>query len=220
MLGKPNTRRSVKSKLRGLSLEQIENGIYIDFEGFGKNRFGEKLPAMCGYRIGSSGPITQVVFLDALKGAAAKSNLEFWKRKEFITWLLCKLKGGRPLFAFSNHEDRQMMKITGRKKSLRGYKNVLAIAKYHFKDRLNEIEENTLVNFCKLAGIKVPSDYGKREVTGWMREIKKHSNSKKKWANAPAEVQAKWNLLLSHNSFDVTSMFDLMVCIKEQGGPS
>ena len=200
------------------SLEQIENGIYMDFEGFGNNRYGKMLPAMCGYRIGGKGPVRQVIFLRAFKGAAASANLEVWDREEFIDWLLCELKGGRYLFAFSNHEDEQMKRITGRKKDLKGYKNVLAIAKYHFKDRLDEIEENTLVNFCKLAGIKVPSDYGKREVTSWMREIKKHSASKKKWMNAPIEIQSKWDLFLAHNKFDITSMYDLMIYVKHQAG--
>ena len=216
MTSNRKTGRSRKSKRRCPSLEKIENGLFIDFEGFGKNRNGVPKPAMCGYRIGSAGPVTQAIFSRDFKWAASEWGLEVRERKEFIAWLLNDLKKSRSLFAFSEHEDGMIRRITGRKKKLRKYENVLAIAKEGLKGMLPEDCKNTLIEYCNLTGITVPDEYGKGQVTEWMRGVKAHSKTRKAWESAPTEAREQWRLLLDHNRFDVESMYELLIRIKDK----
>ena len=210
------TGRSRKSKRRCPSLEKIENGLFVDFEGFGKSRHGVPKPAMCGYRIGGTGPVTQVIFSKDFKWAALDCDLEVRDREEFTTWLLNDLKKGRSIFAFSEHEDTMIRKITGRKKKLRKYENVRAIAKEGLKGMLSEDCGNTLIEYCELTGISVPDEYGKRQATTWLRTVKAYSGTRKAWESAPVAAREQWQLLLDHNRFDVKCMYELLIRIKDK----
>ena len=48
---------SKRTKSKYPSRLEIDNGFYLDFEGFGKSKEGyQPDPALCGYRIGGKGP--------------------------------------------------------------------------------------------------------------------------------------------------------------------
>jgi len=198
-------------KRRGLcpSLKQIEGGLYLDFEGFAPGQYGGKPPALCGYRLGGKGPVTQVVFSKGLKWAALDSNLEFHEcRTSFLAELFESQKPGK-LFAFTEHEKKAIKTELGWNID-RSYGNVHTISKYNLGPELPSGCENRLIDFLQIVGINVPEDYGKSQVTSWMRSIMEYSRTKSSWATAPLEVRKKWKKLLSHNEFDVTSMYDLL----------
>jgi hypothetical protein len=74
---------------------------------------------------------------------------------------------------------------------------------------------NTLIEYCELAGITVPEEYGKGQVTVWLDIVKPYSTSRKKWASAPDKVRKHWRLLLKHNRFDVECMYELLLRVKD-----
>jgi hypothetical protein len=95
----------------------------------------------------------------------------------------------------------------------KGLEDVLQFARGSFP----EIKQpRQLIRYCKSAGICVPSDYGKGMVTTWLDKIKPYSKSLKAWASAPPEIRETWRLVLRHNRFDVSCMYDLLVKIKEK----
>ena len=216
MDGPKNPRRFKKNKRRFPSLEKIENGVFLDFEGYGRNTHNTPLPAMCGYRVGGDGPVVQVVFSKNYSAAAQGSKLEFCERGDFFKWFLNDLTKGRSLFAYSEHEEKMIRRISGRKKPLKKYENVLTITKKALRD-MNMLPEdcsNSLIEYCELTGITVPGEYGKGQVTAWLDSVKQYSTSRKKWASVTKEARRHWELLLNHNRFDVECMYELLLRIK------
>jgi uncharacterized protein YprB with RNaseH-like and TPR domain len=68
----------------------------------------------------------------------------------------------------------------------------------------------TLIDYLRLAGTKVPANYGKDKVTDWLREVNEWSTSNAKWKRAPSSARKAWDRILAHNQFDVTSLGELM----------
>ena len=56
-------KRARQVKKRPPSRKHVENGLYFDFEGFGKNSYQLfPPPVLCGYRFGGKGPVQHAVF--------------------------------------------------------------------------------------------------------------------------------------------------------------
>lgn len=196
------------------TLEQIENGLYLDFEGFGGPYNPD--PILCGYRIGGHGPVKQVVFTQAYKAAAISadsgSHVEYNPDREGYLENLVSVDGaGRKLFSFSPHETDVIKRILNISVQRRRA-DVHKFAKQAFPqvDR-----PRTLIKYCQEAGIDVPADYGRGEVTAKFRLVREWSGSDSKWNAAPEEVKQAWRSILKHNEFDVISMYELMIRIKE-----
>ena len=205
-----------KRRKRQPSPKQIQEGLYLDVEGFAPRRGIPRPPVLCGYRIGNEGPVKQVVFTRRYFSAARASGLETSSdRKHFFLDLMKDTKG-RKLFAFTEHEQNVIKQATGfqyRKK----YRNAHAIAKRWVKREFPR--ESTrglaLIDYLRLAGIKVPTKYGKDKVTDWLREVRRYSVSQAKWKKAPASARKAWDNILAHNQFDITAMGELMEVIQE-----
>lgn len=195
------------------TLEKIKNGLYLDFEGFGGKY---KPPILCGSRIGGHGPVKQVVFTQEYKAAAISadsgSHVEYNPDREgFLRNLVSDDCAGRKLFSFSPHETDVIKRILNISVQRRRA-DVHKFAKQAFPqvDR-----PRTLIKYCQEAGIDVPADYGRGEVTEKFRLVREWSGSDSKWNDAPGEVKQAWRSILKHNQFDVTSMYQLMIRIKE-----
>ena len=196
------------------TLEKIENGLYLDFEGFGGQYKPD--PILCGYRIGGHGPVKQVVFTQAYKATAISadsgSHVEYNPDcTGFLRNLVSVDGAGRKLFIFSQHETDVIERILKIRVQTRRA-DVHKFAKQAFPqvDR-----PRTLIKYCQEAGIDVPADYGRREVTEKFKLVREWSGSDSKWNDAPEEVKKAWRSILKHNQFDVTSMYELMIRIKE-----
>lgn len=200
-----------KRRKRQPSPKQIQEGLYLDVEGFAPRRGIPRPPVLCGYRIGNEGPVKQVVFTRRYFAAARASGLETSSDRKHFFLDLMKETQGRKLFAFTEHEQKVIKQATGfqyRKK----YSNV-----HKFTERWVKREfpgESTrglaLIDYLRLAGIKVPANYGKDRVTDWLRAVAQHSSSQSKWKKAPASARKAWDSILAHNRFDVTSMGELI----------
>lgn len=217
---------SKRTKSKYPSRLEIDNGFYLDFEGFGKSKEGyQPDPALCGYRIGGKGPVKFIVFTRALKWAAIDSGIEFQKdRHIFYHWLVDGQLRNRKLFAFSEHEDYMLRKMSQpkgallkrRAKPLKRYRNVRQILEKAYKGKTPAGFGNSLIEFCGLADVPVRKDYGKGQVTKWLREVKKYSCRKEDtkkgpgWKSAPQSARDSWQKILNHNEDDVKCMYDLL----------
>ena len=196
--------------------KQIGEGLYFDFEGFGSNKYMDNpTPVLCGYRFGGSGPVRFAVFNDAFRWAAEaeKSGLvEFVgrgeKKKDFLMDLIeRRTRGGKKVFYYSSHEKDEFDRILGIqiRRRLRDVRRIM-------KKTIPGLRhgERTLINYCGEAGIDVPLDYGKGEVTKKFRNVRDYSKTRSGWSNAPAGIVKQWQLILDHNRFDVESMYHLV----------
>jgi hypothetical protein len=211
---KKNQREAKLRKKQAPGLKRIEEGLYLDFEGYA-GQF-KPPPILCGYRFGGQGPVKQVVFTEAFKGPAMFGEPDYpveycEDRDGFLKKLLFEERTGRKLFVFSPNEGEAIRRILGINIK-KGLEDVLGIARGAFP----EIKQpRQLIRYCTAAGIPVPSDYGKGKVTAWLNSIKPYSKSRDLWATkAPSEVRENWRLLLRHNRFDVECMYLLMEMIK------
>ena len=68
---------------------QIQEGLYLDVEGFAPHKGIPRPPVLCGYRVGSEGPVKQVVFTRSYFAAARASGLATCSnRKQFFLDLM------------------------------------------------------------------------------------------------------------------------------------
>jgi len=202
---------------RYLNRTQVEEGLYLDVEGYAPGKkSGPRPPVLCGHQIGSDGPVIQTVFTRDFVAAAEASGLETSTDRKAFFLNLMKETQGRKLFAFSEHEQKVIKQATTyeyRKK----YRNVHVFAMRWMKREFpgQSTRGLALVDYLHTADIKVPVDYGKDKVTEWLREVAQHSSSKTKWKKAPASARKAWENILAHNRFDVTSMAKLIKVVSQ-----
>ena len=212
---KKNKKEAKRRQKQAPSSKRNEEGLYLDFEGYG-GRFKPD-PILCGYRVGGSGPFRQVVFTAAYKAAAVSLDpgypVEYCAdRAGFLEKLLSEDCAGRRLFVFGRHERDVIKKLLGISVKKR-LKDVHKIAKEAFPQVK---KPRQLIKYCETAGIDVPVDYGKGEVTKKFTRVGEWSGTDTKWRKAPDEVKRAWRLILDHNRFDVECMYELMKRIKEK----
>ena len=196
--------------------KQIEEGLYFDFEGFGRNKFrANPPPVLCGYRFGGFGPVRFAVFNEDFRWAAEDDSsglIEFIGRGERMKSFLMNLieqrtRRGKKVFYYSSHEKDEFDRILGIQIRMR-LRDVRRIMKKTIPG-LNR-GERTLINYCGEVGIDVPLDYGKGQVTAKFRKVREYSKTRSAWSDAPAEVKKQWQLILEHNRFDVECMHALV----------
>ena len=203
-----------RAKKRPPALNQIENGLYFDFEGFGKNSYQLfPPPVLCGYRFGGSGPVKHAVFNKDYRWAAEfddsgrVSYVGNQNRKGFLMDLLDKqTRGGKKIFFFSGHEPRCFKEILGINIQKR-LKDLLPVMKKSYPVLTKG--NRSLIGYCKLCGIEVPKGYGKGRVTEKFKNVREYSKTKSGWDSAPDKIKKQWKLILDHNRFDVECMYDL-----------
>jgi hypothetical protein len=196
-----------------LTLRQIEEGLYIDFEGFGSNNYDRHPPpVLCGCRFGGEEPVQYTVFTKSFRWAAEtdeSGKVTYCKeRKDYLRDLLdVQTRGGRKIFFFSQHEKEQFDQILG----IRIRRRLIDLHKLLKKRFPAVVRPRTLIRYCKAAGIEVPKGYGKGKVTEKLRLVRNFSGSRKQWDSLKKEHKARraWELLIAHNSFDVSCMYDL-----------
>lgn len=168
------------------TLKEIQEGLYIDFEGFGANQYNRHPPpVLCGYRFGGEETVKHTVFTQAYRCAAESDEtgqVKYCKdRKEFLRNLLDRqTRGGRgKIFFFSRYEQEQFDAILG----IRIRRRLIDLHKV-LKIRFPGVgRPRSLINYCDAAGIEVPESYGKGEVTERLRIVREFSGSRKKWAS-------------------------------------
>ncbi len=208
---KPKRNRAIR---RLPTSNQMERGLFIDFEGYMPNaKQNYRPPALAGFRIGIEGPVKHVVFSNGFFGVAKATGLEFKSWKEFLKELYRNHRG--PIFAFGPLEQTHFRMALGRKK-IRGYMNVKLIVEKNFPGGWPKHEVIHLKSFAQKAGIVMPQNYGRKKVTEKLNLVKAYSTSLKKWNTAPQNIRDEWQAVLDHNAFDVAVMSDLLNWAKEK----
>jgi len=216
MKNKSPEKQTNKASSRIPNEKQIEEGLYLDFEGFGANKYNKNPPpVLCGYRFGGSGPVRFAVFNDKFRWAAEEDIsglVEFIgngeNMKKFLLDLVeQKTRGGKKIFYFSSHEKDEFDRILGIRirSRLRDVRRIMKKTTPELKHG-----ERTLINYCKLLKITVPRNYGKGKVTEKFKAVREYSKTRSGWSGAAANIKKQWDLILAHNRFDVEAMYHLV----------
>ena len=209
-----------KSKSKRLpTIQKIDAGCYIDFEGFAPNEHAASPPPVL-VGIFRDGLFKQVVFTQAYRWAAKDPGVEHLveycgDRGSFLKELADSTSGSKPLFAFSEHERTVIKKEIVHDIEKR-FSDVRAIAKRFFNkypDAFKEpqaINEHSLKNVAAKVGLSLAQKLEKGGMTCRLREVREYSKSAKKWAAAPDSVRRSWREVLEHNRVDTTCLIEIL----------
>jgi hypothetical protein len=209
-----------KSKSKRLpTIQKIDAGCYIDFEGFAPNEHTTSPPPVL-VGIFRDGLFKQVVFTKAYRWAAKDSGVKHLveyceDRGSFLKELADSTSGSKPLFAFSEHERTVIKKEIGHDVEKR-FSDVRAIAKRFFNkypnvfEELQGMNEHSLKNVAAKVGLSLTQKLEKGGMTRRLREVREYSQSAKKWAAAPDSARRSWREVLEHNRVDTTCLIEIL----------
>jgi len=207
------------------SKKTIDEGFYIDFEGFAPNDWGEKAPSLIGIYTPADDCFRQIVFNNGLQIAAENTDVGYpitfnSDIKSVLEQLVSEARKTRPMFAFSEHEYDKIVYQIGPKRSIeKRYRNVKLIAEKYFKD--NEPDKplpRRLLKVIERLKLDTTDKVKDQTITDRIREVKKHCKSQKKWASAPKEKKKLWHEVLEHNKWDCMILYKaLLKMLKSRG---
>ena len=203
------------------SCEQVNDGCYIDFEGFGPNEHGgSPPPALIGiYNRDGGGKFEQVVFTRAYRWAAEDPGEGYEHevrydngREAYLKKLVKSIRKNKPLFAFSEYEMNVINRILGYNITQR-YKNVRKIAACWLDnqgDGFPSPESNKFEDLSAAIGVSLDYTFEKGGLTDRLREVRVYSNTARNWKAAPEAVREKWREVLRYNRSDVMGIHAMM----------
>ena len=195
------------------SKKTINEGIYIDFEGFAPNQWGKKDPSLIGIYRPADDCFRQIVFNNELQIAAENTYVGYpvtfgSEMKSVLIELHSEACKNRPLFAFSEYEYDIIDDQIGSKRSIaKRYRNVRLIAKKYFKD--NQPDKplpGNLLEVIERLDLDTTEKIEDHTITDRIRHVKDECTSHKKWASAPKEKKKLWHEVLEHNKWDCMIM--------------
>ena len=207
------------------SKKTINEGIYIDFEGFAPNSHNKKIPpSLIGIYRPADDCFRQIVFNNGLQIAAENTDVGYpvifsSDIKSFLKQLVSEARKKQPLFAFSEHEYKKIKPRIGSRSIKKRYRNVNLIAKKYFKDNQpDKPVPSTLLEVIQRLDLDTTDKIEDHTITDRIREVKKHCKSHKKWASAPKEKKKLWHEVLEHNKWDCMIMHKaLLKMLKTKG---
>ena len=206
------------------SIDIIDAGCYIDFEGFAGNEH-QKFPPPILLGVFRGGNFGQIVFTEKYRWAALDpgvSHLVEYRpdRAEYLSELAKSTSQNKPLFAFSEYE-KNIIEFQAKHKITKRYRNVLGISKKRFnrkpKDFPNRSSNklNTLMEITRVLGVSVTEKLAKGGVTSRLRDVRDYSYSRTAWAKAPEGVRQKWREILEHNRSDCECLYEVLKILRE-----
>ena len=195
------------------SKKTINEGIYIDFEGFAPNSHNTKIPpSLIGIYRPADDCFRQIVFNNKLQIAAENTDVGYpvifnSDIKGFLKQLVSEARKKQPLFAFSEHEYKKIKPRIGSRSIKKRYRNVNLIAKKYFKDKEPDKPlPNNLLEVIERLDLDTTGKVKNQTITDRIREVKGECTSHKKWASAPKEKKILWHEVLEHNKWDCMIM--------------
>ena len=200
----------------------LTRAIVIDFESF-----QDGPPLLCGTLI--DGDFQQTVFDERLQPAAQTKYIPVLPACDYLRQLVKRASSeDRHFIAFSTKERNDINQIVDCDISER-YVNALKIAKRWRKQvapaehqrvarkrrRMRERRRyvggygNRFIDFAKLAGIPIPSDYGLGCEAKRIRDTINQLERRREYTNLTPCVKGKWTKALKHNRFDVEGLSKL-----------
>ena len=201
------------------SKKTIDEGIYIDFEGFAPHKKSGKKrpPSLIGIYRPADDCFRQIVFNDVFEHAIQNTNVGYpiifnTNIKSVLNELVSEARKKRPLFAFSEHEFLIIDKAIGKKRSIKKrYRNVRPIAQRYFTDKHPDKPiPRSLLEVAERLKLDTTDKIKDKTIVERMKEVKKHSCSAVKWASAPTKIKKKWNEILEHNKWDCMIMHEAL----------
>jgi len=196
------------------SKKTIDEGIYIDFEGFAPNLHRNKIPpSLIGIYRPADDCFRQIVFNDKLKRAVEDTDVGYpvtfnSEMKSVLIELHSEARKNRPLFAFSEYEYDIIDDEIGSKRSIKKrYRNVNLIAKKYFKD--NQPDKplpSSLLEVIERLNLDTTDKVKDHSITTCIRTVKVACKTRKKWEDRDKETRDAWNILLEHNRWDCMIM--------------
>jgi len=192
------------------SKKTINEGIYIDFEGFAPNPHNKKIPpSLIGIYRPADDCFRQIVFNNGLQIAAENTDVGYPVTfnsdiKSVLEQLVSEARKTRPMFAFSEHEYDKIVYQIGTKRSIKKrYRNVNLIAKKYSKDNHPDKPlPGNLLEVIERLKLDTTDKVKDQTITDRIREVKKNCKSHKKWASATKEKKKLWHEVLEHNKWD------------------
>ena len=223
-------------RLRQISHQEAEVGIYIDFEGTATDP-----SSFVGvlYKRGDTLLWDQVVFEEALRPLVADYKSDKLRgvtqprmgefTKTFKDLRAIAEDDGRLLFAFSEREIDELRERLPKEELDWWEANLLNVRKYAVKwKRKNHPDvvfervkfrggKNSLDNFLKLIRFNVPSILGPGNSAQRIRYVRNMLN---KWGGDPNKLtvvaKGKWTKALNHNWYDCIGTRELMIEIHKE----
>ena len=204
------------------SKKSIDEGIYIDFEGFAPHKKSGKKrpPSLIGIYRPAGDCFRQIVFNTKLKRAAEDTDVGYpvihnSEMGSVLGELVSEARKTRPLFAFSEHEFRVIDKAIGNKRSIKKrYRNVNLIAQKYFADNYSdEPVPCSLVEVAERLKLDTTDKVKDHSITTCMRTVKDACETRKKWEDRDKETRDSWNILLKHNKWDCMIMYKALLKI-------
>ena len=212
-----------------LSRPEVEQGIYIDFEGTQKDP-----PVMLGIfwvtRDGKEN-LEQLVFDSTLSSAAAAKSLESGRgyavqvaslEVAFSRVLELSEGLGVPIVEWSIREEN-VLKASGLSDELKQrvkarIKNALPVARrwakknHHPKSWKSDRRGNkfTLGNFARLAGYEIPALYVSGNSASRVREVLRQIDRRGDYGKITGVAKRKWSSFLKHNEHDLRATRHVM----------
>ena len=189
------------TKIKRLGREQLERGIYIDFEG----RKGQP-PKILGVLIGDE--FRQYTLDSALAGAAEYSRIETANIKAITSSLYEQArKEDRHLVAWSEHELQMMRKFASLDVSPRYY-NAKYGAKRWCRVWHSEAPRDgaSLDLFMKLTGFATAKHLGKGNAGQRLGYVLNQLDKRGEFSQLTPVAKQKWTNLLSYNRQDCQAL--------------
>ena len=212
-----------------LTRPEVEQAIYIDFEGTQKDP-----PVMLGVfwvTRDNEEHFEQLVFDSTLESAAVAKSLE--SRRGYavkvaslevaLTRVLALSEGlGVPIIEWSSREE-QVLHATGlpgdvKQRMQDRIKNGLPVARRWAKKNHNPKEWKadrrgtrfTLGNFADVTGYEIPALYGSGNSASRVREVLRQIEKRGDYGSITGVAKRKWNSFLKHNEHDLRATRHIM----------
>jgi hypothetical protein len=229
---KARAKEWARAKARGEvgvpAMPWLDTALYVDFETYGGGARGFRPVLVCVHDA-KAGRTRQFVLDDRFEKAAKQKRLAEITPQAFARWLVLGPGRRRSVVGFSMHERTTLeqwmpgveFEYVNALPICRAWRNrrFAALAKAE-QLRINELPAseraaarrawNSLESMLKLAGIGVPSNYGRGSTTVRLRNVEEHLLAKGSYSALPAKAKAKWVAVLKHNKTDVEGMVKLL----------
>ena len=229
---KARAKKWARAKARGEvgapAMPWLDTALYVDFETYGGGARGFRPVLVCVHDA-KAGRTRQFVLDDRFEKAAKQKRLAEITPQAFARWLVLGPGRRRSVVGFSMHERTTLEHwMPGVEFE---YVNALPISRAwrnrKFPDLVRAEQEriktlppgeraaarrawNSLETMLKLAGIGVPSNYGRGSTTDRLRNVEEHLLAKGSYSALTAKAKAKWVAVLKHNKTDVEGMVKLL----------
>ena len=216
-----------------ITAEEIENGIYIDFEGTVTDP-----PVMLGlmYKKNGSDYFEQLIFDPVLK-SASEAKAKDGSQEQHCLYLESLEEACEKIMTLSTSEKRKIFawsireqevfkdsKLTEKRKQELEIVNALKISRQWAKRNydISKIPVNargqkyTLDNFVKIFDFHIPKAYGPGNSASRLRYVQSQLQKRGTYEKLTAVAKGKWTKFLKHNEYDLVMTKKVLQAVSNQ----